>query len=114
MKIGMRRLTMKRTVNWLLSGILFSGIAGLVGCGEAEEAYNCATICETYDDCADELNVDIDVTACTSECETEADESEDFKSDAEACQECIDQNASCVENVPCVNECAGVVPELAS
>jgi hypothetical protein len=110
----MRRLAMKRTMNWLLSGILFSGIAGLVGCGEAEEAYNCATICETYDDCADELNVDIDVTACTSECETEADESEDFKSDAEACQECIDQNASCLENVPCVNECRGVVPELAS
>jgi hypothetical protein len=104
---------MKRTMNWLLSGILLSGIAGLVGCGETKEAYNCAVICETYGDCADELNVDVDVTACTMECETEADESEDFKNDAEACQDCIDQDASCTENVPCVDECAGVVPGIA-
>ncbi len=105
---------MKRTMNWLLSGILFAGIAGLVGCGEAKEAYNCAVICETYGDCAEEFGGDVDVTSCTSECETEADRSEDFKNDAEACQECLDQDASCAENLPCVNECAGVVPELAT
>jgi hypothetical protein len=104
---------MKRMVNWLLSGILVSGVAGLAGCGETEEAYNCAEICETYGDCADALGQDVDVTSCTSECETESDRSEDFKDDAEACQNCLDANAECSENLPCIDECAGVVPELA-
>lgn len=104
---------MKRMVNWLLSGILLSGITGLVGCGETEEAYNCAEICETFSDCAEELNQDIDLTECASECETESDQSEEFKDDAEACQECLDATAECSDNLPCVNECAAVVPGIA-
>lgn len=104
---------MKRIGNWLLSGILFTGIAGLAGCGETEEAYNCAEICETFGDCAEELNQDLDVTSCASDCETESDESEAFKDDAEACQECLDANAECSENLPCIGECAAVVPGIA-
>jgi hypothetical protein len=105
---------MNRKINWLLSGLLLAGIAGLgmTSCGEAEEAYNCAEICETYSDCAGNLGVDIDVTACVNDCEDESDRSEDFKQDAEECQVCLDANESCAENIPCAGACAGVVPEL--
>ena len=104
---------MKRIGNWLLSGILLTGIAGLAGCGETEEAYNCAEICETFGDCAEEIGQDLDVTSCASDCETESDESEAFKDDAEACQECLDANAECSDNLPCIDECAAVVPGIA-
>jgi hypothetical protein len=105
---------MKRIMNWLLSGILFAGIAGLgiAGCGEAKEAYNCGVICETYGDCAGELGGDVDVTKCTTDCENEADMSEDFKRDAEKCQDCLSAVDTCAESLPCADECAGVVPEV--
>lgn len=106
---------MKHVMNWLLTGVLFAGIAGLgaAGCGEeAREAYNCAEICETYADCARELGADVDVTQCVTDCEDKADMSDDFKADAESCQQCLSAAESCVENLPCANECAGVVPEV--
>jgi hypothetical protein len=105
---------MKNVMNWMLSGILFGGVAGLAvaGCGEAEEAYNCGEICETYSDCASELGADVDVTECVTSCENKSDMDEDFKNDAEACQNCLSAADSCVENLPCANECAGVVPEV--
>jgi hypothetical protein len=106
---------MKRVMNWMLSGILFGGVAGLAmaGCGEeAEEAYNCAEICETYSDCAGELGGNVDVTECVTSCEDKSDADADFKDDAEACQQCLSATESCVENLPCANECAGVVPEV--
>lgn len=104
---------MKRITNWLLLGILFGGVAGLgMACGEAEEAYNCGVICETYSDCADKLGADVDVTQCVSSCETEADQSEEFKRDAERCQNCLSAADSCTESLPCAKECMGVVPEV--
>jgi hypothetical protein len=105
---------MKHMANWLISGILFGCIAGLglTGCEETEEAYNCAEICETYSDCAGELGADVDVTECVTSCENEADMSQDFKEDAERCQNCLSAADSCTESLPCANECAGVVPEV--
>lgn len=105
---------MKRMTNWLLSGILFGGIAwlGVAGCGEAKEAYNCGEICETYSDCVSELGADVDVTKCTSDCETKSDQDEGFKKDAEKCQDCLSATDTCTENLHCATECAGVVPEV--
>ncbi|HWN72137.1 MAG TPA: hypothetical protein VNM90_31075 [Haliangium sp.] len=105
---------MKNMMNWLLSGALFAGIAGLgmAGCGETKEAYNCAEICETYSDCASKLNIDVDVTECVTSCENKADKDEEFKQDAEACQECLSPADSCKDSLPCASECAGVVPEV--
>lgn len=105
---------MKKMTNWLISGVLFGGVAALVpaGCGEAEEAYNCAEICETYEDCADALGADVDYTMCVSSCETEADMDEDFADKADSCASCLSVDASCTENYGCVDECAGVVPDV--
>jgi hypothetical protein len=105
---------MKNITNWLISSILFGGIAalGLTGCGETEEAFNCAEICETYEDCASGLGADVDVTECVSSCENEADMDQDFADKADACASCLSIDASCTENYGCVDECAGVVPEV--
>ena len=105
---------MKHMTNWLISGIIFAGIAGLglTACGEAEEAYNCAEICETYEDCADNLGADVDVTQCVSSCENEADMDQNFAEKADSCASCLSASDSCTENFGCTNECAGVVPEV--
>jgi hypothetical protein len=47
-----------------------------------------------------------------SSCETEADKSEEFKRDAERCQNCLSAADSCTESLPCAKECMGVVPEV--
>lgn len=105
---------MKTMANWLFSGILFGSIAtlGLTGCGEAEEAYNCAEICETYGDCAGRLGADVDVTECVSSCESEADQDENFADKADQCATCLSADESCTENYGCVDDCAGVVPDV--
>lgn len=107
---------MKCMVNWLLASVFLGCVAlgGLSGCGEAAELYNCARICEAAGDCADMAGLDLDVTSCIDECEDEADQSAEFAEDAEACQECLDAGEECTaENIPCVDECASVVPALA-
>jgi hypothetical protein len=105
---------MKHMVNWLISGILFGCIAGLglTGCGETEEAFNCAEICETYEDCADGLGADVDYTECVSSCENEADMDQNFAEKADSCASCLSAGDSCTGNYGCVDECAGVVPEV--
>lgn len=106
---------MKRITNWLLAGVLVAGIAGLgtAGCGEeARELYNCGVICESYSDCAGELGIEVDLTECVSSCEDTADRDDDFAQTAQACQECLSEADSCVDSLPCVDECAGVVPEV--
>ncbi|GAB4514198.1 MAG: hypothetical protein Tsb0020_32660 [Haliangiales bacterium] len=96
----------------LFTILSFAALLSLGGCSDAEELYNCASICESYDDCADELGQDVDVTDCIDECEDESDASQDYADAAAQCEACLDESASCQENFPCADECAGVVPEL--
>lgn len=107
---------MKCMVNWLLASAFLGCVAlgGLSGCGEAEELYNCTRICETAGDCAGMVGQDLDVTACINECEDESDVNPEFEQAAEACQECLEAGEECTaENIPCTDECATVVPDLA-
>ena len=106
---------MKDMVNWVLSGILFAGIAGLgsIGCGEeAKAVYNCGEICRTYSECAKKVGADVDTTDCTKKCEDKARDDKDFRMDAEECQDCLSGANECKDTLPCANECAGVVPRV--
>jgi hypothetical protein len=97
---------MKGTVPVLLAGGLF-GLAG-VSCSDADEAYDCANICEKYSDCIDD---DLDELDCIDRCEDNADADSDFADMADDCEACIDDE-SCVDAaVECTDECAVVVAE---
>jgi len=75
------------------------------GCsGEAERTVECAQICEKYDDCVR----DIDVIACTDQCEDRAQRDRQTAARAGACEVCID-DATCNEAQPCWASCP-VVP----
>lgn len=100
----------------LISILLFAGSAafGASACGapeEARELYNCARICEAYGDCVQETGAEYDELECISHCETQVDKSQEFKTQAAACQECIDMtDKTCVENAfECADECGEVI-----
>jgi hypothetical protein len=106
---------MRNMVNWLLSGILFAGIAGLssLGCGEeAKAVYNCGEICRTYRDCAGKLGANVDAKKCTTDCDDKARHNKNFRNDAEECQDCLSSVDECKDTLPCADECAGVVPAV--
>lgn len=98
---------MKQKPFWTLIVAL---VASLQGCGdpvqETEELLDCAQICRDYDQCVD---TGLDISDCTSKCETNSDEDEAYRRKANACEACIDDKA-CLESFPCLPECAGVVP----
>jgi tRNA C32,U32 (ribose-2'-O)-methylase TrmJ len=89
----------------ILASILMAASVSLFACGEADEAFDCASICNSYDECVK----DTDVVACTSTCEDNADESEAFADRADDCETCLDDQDSCLEDLPCAVECAFLV-----
>jgi hypothetical protein len=80
------------------------------GCSDAaqetEELIDCAKICQDYDECVDSS---LDLSDCTSTCETRSDEDEEYRRTANACEACVDDKA-CLQSFPCLAECAGVLP----
>lgn len=104
---------MKKSLIYLLltASALIVGLT-VTSCKEAEETYNCATICEAWKDCAEELNVDVNLADCTNECEEQSSQSEDFANSADECQDCLDTTGSCSDNYDCVDDCSDVVPDL--
>lgn len=98
---------MKQTLLFTFVAVL---VSSLQACGdaaqEADELIDCAQICRDYDQCVD---TGLDVSDCTSKCETRSDEDEAYRRKANACESCVDDKA-CLESFPCLAECAGVVP----
>src|SRR5688572_19578501 len=85
----------------LVLGAVSTG--SLSGCGETDEAFDCAQVCSAYDDCVDG---DTDQTECVSACEDWADENQDNADRLDDCENCLDGN-SCVESAfQCLDECA--------
>lgn len=95
---------------WFLGVVLLVGVpvtVGLVGCDEAESAFDCHQVCSRYQTCVDD---DYDVSACRDRCRTNADNDESYKDKADACEACIDDK-SCAGGVfSCATECIGIVP----
>lgn len=99
---------LKHLANTLVAAATLSSVAalGLAACSDVAEAYDCAAICNRYEDCFDE---DYDASECASSCEDRADEDDDFAERAANCEACIDDR-SCTGSFACVDECAGIVP----
>jgi hypothetical protein len=77
------------------------------GCDSADRVYDCASICNAYQECVDD---NYDVTACTSRCEDMADANESFEDKADDCQNCIDDRSCASAVFGCSTECVGIVP----
>lgn len=89
---------MKHGIVLGLVGLLL--VAVVPACGEASRTVNCAEICSRYSDCV----TDIDVTACTNECEDQADADASYESRASTCEDCLDGKA-CMEAESCWASC---------
>jgi hypothetical protein len=84
----------------VVSAALFS-----FGCtNEVAELFECAMICEHYDDCVAE---EFDTTGCTDTCEDEADLSDAYEARVFECDECLDA-AEC--SATCNATCADIIP----
>lgn len=91
-----------------ISLFLALGFCGaVVGCDDADEAFDCLAICDRYSECVSD---EYDVDECADRCEMNADEDANFADKADSCEACIDDR-SCVEAAfPCAAECSGIVP----
>lgn len=72
------------------------------GCGAEDEiaaVEDCASVCNEYSECVE----DIDVTECTDRCEDMA-ESDASQSALDQCDDCIEET-SCAEAAACIPEC---------
>jgi len=67
---------------------------------ELDAAVDCGEICSAYSDCM----TDIDVTACTEQCEAEADASDDYLQAVDTCDDCVSSGA-CAEIESCWADC---------
>ena len=82
------------------------GFVGAGGCDEVQNTFNCADLCNRYQDCFDKA---YDTSACTNRCEDLADASQNFDVRANNCQNCLNDNscAGAAFNCP---DCTGIVP----
>lgn len=85
------------------------GVFGLgVACQPLDNAADCNNACSTYESCYDS---DFDVDGCTERCIDKSANDEDFTTQVNSCDACIQQN-DCVENVfECSSECDGVIDD---
>ena len=107
MRMGKRLLDDR--VSIVVTLLMAAVLAALMlwGCGSAENTWNCAEICEAYEDCVDEGT---DVSECTSSCLEQAEKDDSYAAQVDECEACIDDK-SCLEGAfQCSLACAGVVP----
>ncbi len=65
-----------------LVSFLFA-LACSVGCSEVKNAYDCAHICDRYQECFDDS---YDTDSCTSACKDMANNDDNFADQASSCQ----------------------------
>lgn len=96
---------MKPVVNLVLAvGISFSFFG--FGCSEAERTYDCAQICEKYEECVDD---ELDNTDCIDSCEDQGDNDADFADMASDCEDCLDDTSCTEAAAKCTTTCAEVI-----
>jgi hypothetical protein len=102
---------MKNTLRFLVPSLLVVGALSLVGCSEAKDevtnTYNCASVCNRYEDCVDK---DFDSSECTDKCEDRADANENQEERLEACDSCIDDKSCKDIATSCATECVDILP----
>lgn len=99
---------MKKALRLLVPSLF---LLGAVACSEAKDevtnTYNCANVCQHYEDCVDS---DFDVSECTDKCEDKADASENQEERLEDCDSCIDDKSCKDIAVSCAAECVDILP----
>jgi hypothetical protein len=83
------------------------GAGGLIGCDDADAAFDCADVCGRYQECFD---ADYDVGACRSRCRTASDNDATVRNRADACEACIDDMSCAGATFNCVQDCSAIVP----
>ncbi|MFT3696679.1 MAG: hypothetical protein QM831_26295 [Kofleriaceae bacterium] len=89
-----------------LVSFLFVCLAGM-GCSEVKNAYDCAHICNRYQECFDDS---YDVDKCESDCKANANSDDTYADKASSCQSCEDDNSCAGAAFNCADECIGIVP----
>jgi hypothetical protein len=93
---------MKRLPLVFLALLLPSFAVGFVGCGEAEQAFDCQSVCSKYQSC---FNKDYDVGACRDRCRNNV-----SRAKADSCESCINDKSCASATFTCATECGGIVP----
>jgi len=81
-------------------------LSAVTGCedGPVEKRLDCLTICNEAEDCVGE---NFDKAECKEQCNEEAD------ADAvDNCQQCLNDQDSCSEDLKCSVECTGVLADI--
>jgi hypothetical protein len=88
----------------LMLAALFVGSFGFgfVGCGDAEQAFDCQSVCSKYSDCFDK---NYDVSSCRDRCRNKV-----SRDKADSCESCISDKSCAPAAFSCATECAGIVP----
>src|SRR5690349_17843872 len=68
---------------------------------------DCRAVCNRYKTCYDNT---YQTNACEQRCDDQAKADGDFKRKADACNECMSQNACMQTSTACVNDCSPVIP----
>ena len=97
---------MKQNITKLMLGLALIGAVSVVGCGDAEQVYDCAKICDGYSDCIDDS---IDKSDCVKSCKDHGDDDMDFAEQASDCESCIDDKSCADAALSCTTKCASVV-----
>jgi hypothetical protein len=93
---------MRRLQVTFLGLFLGAFAVGFVGCGEAEQAFDCQSVCSRYQSC---FNKDYDVSGCRDRCRNRV-----SRDAADACESCINDKSCASATFSCATECVGIVP----
>jgi hypothetical protein len=100
---------MKKKAAAMFLGAALAAVVSFVGaggCDEVQNTFNCADLCNRYQDCFDSA---YDTGACTDRCEDLADANQNLDERANRCQNCMNDNSCAAASFNCP-DCAGIVP----
>jgi hypothetical protein len=96
---------LKRLGFWLPLSFAAAFTLGFASCDKAENALDCASICDRYKDC---WNKDFDSGKCRTDCRTKANNDTGFEAKVDMCAACI-EDKSCSGSFACVADCTPVI-----
>ena len=82
---------------WIAMASLSLGLLG--ACGEIDEEFDCAEICDEFNDCL--IGFDVDESSCRDSCEDN-----NTNAEVDACEECVDREPNACTD--CTVVCNGV------
>jgi hypothetical protein len=96
---------LKRLGFWLPLSFTAAFTLGFASCDKAENALDCASICDRYKDC---WSKDYDTSKCRTDCRSKANNDTAFEAKVDMCAACI-EDKSCTGSFACVADCTPVI-----